>query len=170
MDYKNKNYTTEAIKIPSFTINHLTLLRGIYVSRKDTVGNDVITTFDIRMKEPNREPALSPSALHCIEHLAATFLRNHPEWKERVIYWGPMGCLTGNYLLLRGDLTSSDILPLMRETFSFIATFEGDVPGQTPKDCGNYLLMNLSEARWEAKKYLTEVLECATEANLHYPE
>lgn len=170
MDYKNKNYTTEAIKIPSFTINHLTLLRGIYVSRKDTVGNDVITTFDIRMKEPNREPALSPSALHCIEHLAATFLRNHPEWKERVIYWGPMGCLTGNYLLLRGDLTSNDILPLMRETFSFIATFDGDVPGQTPKDCGNYLLMNLPEARWEAKKYLTEVLECATEANLHYPE
>ena len=161
MDYKNKNYTTEAIKIPSFTINHLTLLRGIYVSRKDTVGNDVITTFDIRMKEPNREPALSPSALHCIEHLAATFLRNHPKWKERVIYWGPMGCLTGNYLLLRGDLTSNDILPLMRETFSFIATFEGDVPGQTPKDCGNYLLMNLPEARWEAKKYLTEV---------HYPE
>ena len=170
MDYKNKNYTTEAIKIPSFTINHLTLLRGIYVSRKDTVGNDVITTFDIRMKEPNREPALSPSALHCIEHLAATFLRNHPEWKERVIYWGPMGCLTGNYLLMRGDLTSNDILPLMRETFSFIATFDGDVPGQTPKDCGNYLLMNLPEARWEAKKYLTEVLECATEANLHYPE
>ena len=170
MDYKNKNYTTEAIKIPSFTINHLTLLRGIYVSRKDTVGNDVITTFDIRMKEPNREPALSPSALHCIEHLAATFLRNHPEWKERVIYWGPMGCLTGNYLLLRGDLTSNDILPLMRETFSFIATFDGDVPGQTPKDCGNYLLMNLPEARWEAKKYLTEVLECATDANLHYPE
>lgn len=170
MDYKNKNYTTEAIKIPSFTINHLTLLRGIYVSRKDTVGNDVITTFDIRMKEPNREPALSPSALHCIEHLAATFLRNHPKWKERVIYWGPMGCLTGNYLLLRGDLTSNDILPLMRETFSFIATFDGDVPGQTPKDCGNYLLMNLPEARWEAKKYLTEVLECATEANLHYPE
>ena len=170
MDYKNKNYTTEAIKIPSFTINHLTLLRGIYVSRKDTVGNDVITTFDIRMKEPNREPALSPSALHCIEHLAATFLRNHPEWKERVIYWGPMGCLTGNYLLLRGDLTSNDILPLMRETFSFIATFDGDVPGQTPKACGNFLLMNLPEARWEAKKYLTEVLECATEANLHYPE
>lgn len=170
MDYKNKNYTTEAIKIPSFTINHLTLLRGIYVSRKDTVGNDVITTFDIRMKEPNREPALSPSALHCIEHLAATFLRNHPEWRERVIYWGPMGCLTGNYLLLRGDLTSNDILPLMRETFSFIATFDGDVPGQTPKDCGNYLLMNLPEARWEAKKYLTEVLECATEANLYYPE
>lgn len=170
MDYKNKNYTTEATKIPSFTINHLTLMRGIYVSRKDTVGNDVITTFDIRMKEPNREPALSPSALHCIEHLAATFLRNHPEWKERVIYWGPMGCLTGNYLLLRGDLTPNDILPLMRETFSFIATFEGDVPGQTPKDCGNYLLMNLPEARWEAKKYLTEVLECATEVNLHYPE
>ena len=170
MSKKNTTNMEGPTKIPSFTINHLTLLRGIYVSRKDNVGVDVITTFDIRMKEPNREPALSPSALHCIEHLAATYLRNHPVWKDRVIYWGPMGCLTGNYLLLRGDLTSSDILPLMRETFAFIADFQGDVPGQSPKDCGNYLLMNLPEARWEANKYLTEVVSCATEANLKYPD
>lgn len=157
-------------KIASFTIDHLCLLRGIYVSRQDHVGSETITTFDIRMKEPNREPALSPSALHAIEHLAATFLRNHPVWRDRIIYWGPMGCLTGNYLLLRGDLTSADILPLMQETFSFIATYEGDIPGQSPRDCGNYLLMNLPEARWEAAKYLHEVLEVATEANLNYPQ
>ena len=157
-------------KIASFTIDHLRLPRGIYVSRQDHVGSEAITTFDIRMKEPNREPALSPSALHAIEHLAATFLRNHPVWRDRIIYWGPMGCLTGNYLLLRGDLTSADILPLMQETFSFIATYEGDIPGQSPRDCGNYLLMNLPEARWEAAKYLHEVLEVATEANLNYPQ
>ncbi len=158
-------------KIPSFTIDHLTLKRGIYVSRKDYLTETpegVVTTFDIRMKEPNREPALSPSAIHCMEHLAATFLRNHPVWKDKIVYWGPMGCLTGNYLLMKGDLTSSDILPLMRECFSFIATFEGEVPGQAPKDCGNYLLMNLPEARWEAAKYLHEVLEVATAENLNY--
>jgi len=157
-------------KIPSFTIDHERLLRGVYVSRKDSVGDEVITTFDIRMKEPNREPALSPSALHCIEHLAATFLRNHPIWKDRIIYWGPMGCLTGNYLLIRGDFTPDDILPLMKETFSFIANFEGDVPGQSPKDCGNYLLMNLNEAHWEARKYLTEVLEKVEFSNTNYPK
>lgn len=157
-------------KIPSFTINHLTLKRGIYVSRIDEVGGDYVTTFDIRMKEPNREPALSPSSIHCMEHLAATFLRNHSQWKDSIVYWGPMGCLTGNYLLMKGQLTSHDILPLITECFRFIAEYEGDVPGQAPKDCGNYLLMNLPEARWEAKKYLTEVLEVATEENLNYPE
>ncbi len=156
-------------KIPSFTINHLTLKRGIYVSRIDEIGNDYVTTFDIRMKEPNREPALSPSAIHCMEHLAATFLRNLPQWKDKIVYWGPMGCLTGNYLLLKGHLTSRDILPLVTECFRFIADFDGDVPGQSPKDCGNYLLMNLPEARWEARKYLAEVLEVATDENLNYP-
>jgi len=156
-------------KIPSFQVDHERLKRGVYVSRQDRVGDDVVTTFDVRMKEPNREPALSPSAIHTIEHLAATFLRNHPVWAERVVYWGPMGCLTGNYLLLRGDLTSEDVLPLVRETFEFIAQFEGEVPGQSPHDCGNYLLMNLPMARWEARKYLDEVLNVATEENLHYP-
>ena len=157
-------------KIASFTIDHIRLKRGIYVSRQDSIGNDVVTTFDIRMKEPNREPALSPSTLHTIEHLAATFLRNHPVWADRIVYWGPMGCLTGNYLLLKGNLTSTDILPLITETFSFIANFDGEVPGASARDCGNYLLMNLPEARWEAIKYLKEVLECATEENLIYPD
>lgn len=156
-------------KIPSFTIDHLHLLRGIYVSRKDEVGGEVVTTFDIRMKEPNREPAVGQGALHTIEHLAATFLRNHPVWGERIVYWGPMGCLTGNYLLLKGDLNSGDILELMKETFAFIASYEGEVPGATPKDCGNYLLQDLPMARYEAAKYLHEVLERITEANLNYP-
>ena len=158
-------------KIPSFTINHLALKRGIYVSRIDcTESGDYITTFDIRMKEPNREPAVSQSALHTIEHLAATFLRHHPTWKDRIVYWGPMGCCTGNYLLVKGKLTSADVLPLLIETFQFISTFEGDIPGATPRDCGNYLLNNLPMARWEAKKYLKEVLLIATEENLNYPD
>ena len=157
-------------KIPSFTIDHILLKRGVYVSRKDVVGNDVVTTFDVRMKEPNREPALSPSAIHTIEHLAATFLRNHKQWADKIIYWGPMGCLTGNYLLVKGDLSSEDILPLIKETFAFIADYEGEVPGASAKDCGNYLLMNLPMARWEAQKYLKEVLECATLENLVYPQ
>ena len=156
-------------KIPSFTIDHIRLERGIYVSRQDNVGSEVVTTFDVRMKEPNREPVLSPSAIHTIEHLAATFLRNHPVWADRIIYWGPMGCLTGNYLIVKGDLTSAGILPLLKETFAFVAEYEGEVPGATARDCGNYLLMNLPEARWEARKYLVEVLECATDENLNYP-
>lgn len=156
-------------KIPSFTIDHIRLERGIYVSRQDNVGGEVVTTFDVRMKEPNREPVLSPSAIHTIEHLAATFLRNHPVWADRIIYWGPMGCLTGNYLIVKGDLTSVDILPLVKETFAFVASYEGEVPGATARDCGNYLLMNLPEARWEARKYLTEVLENISEKNLNYP-
>ena len=156
-------------KIPSFTIDHEKLLRGVYVSRQDTVGGEVVTTFDIRMKEPNREPALGQGAIHTIEHLAATFLHNHPVWADRVVYFGPMGCLTGCYLLLRGDLASADILPLLRETFRFIAEYEGEVPGAAARDCGNYLLHDLPMARWEAAKYLHEVLEQATEANLQYP-
>lgn len=157
-------------KIPSFTIDHLRLKRGIFVSRQDIVGNEIITTFDVRMKEPNKEPALQQGALHTIEHLAATFLRNHKEWKDRIIYWGPMGCLTGNYLILKGDLTSIDILPLLTETFEFIAKYEGEIPGATAKDCGNYLLQDLPMARWEASKYLSETLYNISEENLTYPQ
>lgn len=158
-------------KIASFTINHLKLLRGIYVSRVDTLPNgDVVTTFDIRMKQPNREPAVSQSALHTIEHLAATYLRNQPEWKDKVIYWGPMGCCTGNYLLMSGKLTSKDILPLMQDTFRFIAEYEGSIPGATAHDCGNYTLNNLPMAKWEARKYLIEVLENIKDENLEYPQ
>ena len=165
-------------KIPSFTIDHCRLLRGIYVSRKDAVGGEVVTTFDIRMKEPNREPALHNGAIHTIEHLAATYLRNDPEWRDRIVYWGPMGCLTGNYLLVRGDLESKDIVPLMQRTFRFVAEYGLDqpdksqfelIPGAAPRDCGNYLLHDLPTARWEAAKYLREVLEQATDANLNYP-
>ena len=156
-------------KIPSFTIDHDKLLRGIYVSRKDSVGGDTVTTFDIRMKEPNREPALHQGALHTIEHLAATFLRNDKEWQDRIVYWGPMGCLTGNYLVLKGDLESRDIVDLMTRAFRFIADYDGEIPGAAPKDCGNYLLQDLPMARYEAKKYLTEVLEVIKEENLVYP-
>ena len=157
-------------KIPSFTIDHERLLRGIYVSRKDDVGGEVVTTFDIRMKEPNREPAMGPGALHTIEHLAATYLRNDPEWQDRIVYWGPMGCLTGNYLLMRGDLMPEDIVELMQRTFRFVAEYEGVVPGAAPRDCGNYLLHDLPMARWEARKYLNEVLLCMKEENMRYPE
>ena len=157
-------------KIPSFTIDHIRLLRGIFVSRQDDVNGEIITTFDVRMKEPNREPALGQGALHTIEHLAATYLRNEPTWKDKIIYWGPMGCLTGNYLLMKGNLTPQDILPLMQETFRFIATYEGEIPGATAKDCGNYLLQDLPMARWEAKKYLEEVLLQMTDTNMKYPE
>lgn len=156
-------------KIPSFTIDHNRLLRGIYVSRKDKVGGDTVTTFDIRMKEPNREPALHPGALHTIEHLAATYLRNDSEWKDSIVYWGPMGCLTGNYLLMKGDLQPADIVELMKRTFAFVAEFEGDVPGAAPQDCGNWLLHDLPMARWEARKYLEEVLENIREENMNYP-
>ena len=156
-------------KIPSFTIDHIRMLRGIYVSRQDHVGTEIVTTFDVRMKEPNREPALSPSAIHTIEHLAATFLRNHPVWADKIIYWGPMGCLTGNYLVVKGDLKSSDILPLMIETFRFIADYEGEVPGATAKDCGNYLDMNLSMANYLAERFLRQVLQDITPDRLVYP-
>lgn len=157
-------------KIASFTINHLTLLRGVYLSRKDTTpSGDVISTFDIRMTEPNRQPALSPEALHAMEHLAATFLRNHPQWAGKVVYWGPMGCCTGNYLLLSGNYTSRQILPLVIETMEYVAGFNGEVPGATPHDCGNYSFMDLAEAKRCARQYLDQVLLCATDANLNYP-
>ena len=156
-------------KIPSFTIDHNQLLPGLYVSRKDNVGNDVVTTFDIRMKAPNREPALHPGALHTIEHLAATYLRNNEEWQDRIVYWGPMGCLTGNYLLMKGDMKSKEIVKLMIDTFEFVANYDGVVPGTEPQDCGNYLLHDLPMARYEAKQYL-KVLKNIKPENLNYPE
>lgn len=156
-------------KIPSFTIDHNQLLPGIYVSRKDNVGNDVVTTFDIRMKAPNREPALHPGALHTIEHLAATYLRNNEEWQDRIVYWGPMGCLTGNYLLMKGDMKSEEIVKLITDTFEFVANYDGVVPGTEPQDCGNYLLHDLPMARYEAKQYL-KVLKNIKPENLNYPE
>lgn len=157
-------------KIPSFTIDHTRLEPGIFLSRKDTTpSGDVISTFDIRLTRPNREPAVDGAALHTIEHLAATFLRNHPQWADRVIYWGPMGCLTGSYLLLSGEFSSTDILPLMRETFEFIANFDGEIPGATPRDCGNYTYNNLDEARKVARRFLVDTLANPTHDNLNYP-
>lgn len=157
-------------KIASFTIDHNRLRRGIYVSRRDvTPGGDELTTFDIRMTEPNREPAVDPRALHAMEHLAATYLRNRADWKDRVVYWGPMGCCTGNYLILQGHLDSTDILDLMRDTFGFIATFEGEIPGATARDCGNYTFNDLPEARRVARRYLDEVLAHPSAENLNYP-
>lgn len=157
-------------KITSFTIDHIKLIPGIYVSRKDPVGNEIITTFDLRMTSPNDEPVMNTAEMHTIEHLAATFLRNHPEFGSKVIYFGPMGCRTGFYLLLAGDYESEDILELMIELFQFIATFDDEVPGASAKDCGNYLDMNLPMARYLAKKYLNEVLLSITDERLHYPE
>lgn len=157
-------------KIASFTIDHERLLRGIYVSRRDvTPSGDILTTFDIRMTEPNREEALTPKALHAMEHLAATFLRNHPQWKDRVVYWGPMGCCTGNYLILQGELDSADIVDLIRETMEFVAGFDGEVPGATPKDCGNWSFMDLDAASNAARRYLSEVIYCLKPENLVYP-
>ena len=157
-------------KIASFTIDHIKLQPGIYVSRKDKVGANTLTTFDLRMTSPNEEPVMNTAEVHTIEHLAATFLRNHADWKERVIYFGPMGCRTGFYLILAGDLSSRDIVPLMQEMYQFIADFEGDVPGASAKDCGNYLDMNLPMAKYLARKYLTEVLTDISEERLIYPQ
>lgn len=158
-------------KIASFTIDHTRLERGIFLSRRDTTpSGDVISTFDIRLTRPNREPAVDGAALHTIEHLAATFLRNHAQWAPRVIYWGPMGCLTGSYLLLSGEFASEDIVPLMRETFAFIADFEGDIPGATARDCGNYTYNNLPEAKRVARRFLDEVLAAPAHENLNYPD
>ena len=159
----------ELKKIPSFTVNHLKLLRGIYVSRKDSVGDQTVTTFDIRMKEPNREPVMNTAECHTIEHLGATYLRNDPAISEQIIYFGPMGCRTGFYLVMKGDLTSRDIVPLITNLYRFMAAFEGDIPGAAAKDCGNYLDQNLAMAKYESQKFLTEVLENLSDANLIYP-
>ena len=156
-------------QIASFTIDHLKLLRGVYVSRKDKIGNETITTFDIRMTRPNFEPVMLTGEVHTIEHLAATFLRNHEKYSEQVVYFGPMGCRTGFYLLLGGDYTSKDILPLIIETYEFIRDFAGEIPGATPENCGNYSDMNLDMAKFYAKRFLDEVLYKITEANLVYP-
>ena len=157
-------------KIASFTIDHIKLQPGVYVSRKDHIGAGVITTFDLRMTSPNEEPVMNTAEVHTIEHLAATFLRNHPVYKDKTVYFGPMGCRTGFYLLLAGDLSSKDIVPLMIEMFEFIRDYEGEVPGASPRDCGNYLDMNLGMANYLAKRYLEQVLYSIDDSRLVYPE
>ncbi len=156
-------------KITSFTIDHIKLVPGVYVSRKDNVGAETITTFDLRMTSPNDEPVMNTAEMHTIEHLAATYLRNHKDYGSKTIYFGPMGCRTGFYLLLAGDYESKDIVDLLREMFTFIAEFEGEVPGACAKDCGNYLDMNLPMAKFLAKKYLDNVLTDITTERLVYP-
>lgn len=157
-------------KIASFTIDHMKLEPGVYVSRKDHVGNEVVTTFDLRMTSPNDEPVMNTAEMHTIEHLAATFLRNHPVFKDKTIYFGPMGCRTGFYLLLAGDYQSKDIVDLMIEMYEFIRDFHDEVPGASAKDCGNYLDMNLNMANYLAKRYLDNTLYNIDEAHLVYPE
>ena len=156
--------------IASFMVDHLNLLPGVYVSRKDRVKDAVITTFDIRMTRPNFEPVMNTAEMHTIEHLGATFLRNHPIWKDEIVYFGPMGCRTGFYLILKGKLESKDIIDLMKELYKFMAEFKGAIPGATAIECGNYLDQNLPMANFEAKKYLEETLENLGEENLNYPE
>ncbi len=157
-------------KITSFTIDHLKLLPGVYVSRKDNFNESIITTFDLRMTRPNFEPVMNTADIHAIEHLGATFLRNHKEYKDKITYFGPMGCRTGFYLLLAGDYSSKDIVPLMIEMYEFIRDYEGDVPGACAKDCGNYLDISLPMAKYLAKKYLDEVLYNITDERLVYPK
>lgn len=157
-------------KIASFTINHLKLYPGVYVSRKDNIGENVVTTFDIRMTRPNFEPVMNTAEMHAIEHLAATYLRNHSTFGTKIVYFGPMGCRTGFYLLLNGDYSSKDIIDLLVDMFKFISDFEGDIPGAAAKDCGNYLDMNLPMAKYLAKKFLEDVLTGINESNLNYPE
>ncbi len=156
-------------KIPSFTVDHNKLDRGLYVSRQDRVGSEIITTFDMRMKKPNVEPVVDVPTLHAMEHLAATFLRNHEEWKERVIYFGPMGCRTGNYLILAGDLKPMDIQDLLIKLYSFMAEYKDEIPGANAKDCGNYLSMDLPMSKYESKKFLDEVLRDLSANNTVYP-
>ena len=157
-------------KITSFTIDHLRLQTGLYVSRVDCAGQEKITTFDIRMTRPNTEPVMDTAAVHAIEHLGATYLRNEPQWKDRVLYFGPMGCRTGFYLLLAGSYESRDVLPLVDGMFRFIAGYEGEIPGASAKDCGNYLDMNLPMARYHAEKYIREVLDHPAQDRLIYPD
>ena len=145
-------------KISSFTVDHINLKSGLYVSRKDRFGDITLTTFDLRMTAPNKEPVMGTAETHTIEHLGATFLRNDPDWKDRTVYFGPMGCRTGFYAIFEGDLTPRDILPLIIKAYRFIADFQGEIPGASPKDCGNYLDMNLSMARLYARHYLESVL------------
>ena len=156
-------------KIASFTVDHIKLLPGLYVSRKDKVGAETVTTFDLRLTKPNEEPVMNTAEVHTIEHLGATYLRNEPTWKDKVLYFGPMGCRTGFYLLLAGDYSSREVLPLVTECFRFIRDYRDAVPGASPKDCGNYLDMNLPMANYWGAKYVG-VLENADETRLNYPE
>lgn len=157
-------------KIASFTVNHLTLLPGIYVSRKDHIGKEVVTTFDLRMTSPNDEPVMNTAEMHTLEHLGATYLRNDPEYKDKIVYFGPMGCRTGCYLLMAGDYESRDIVKLITGMYEFIRDFRGEIPGARALDCGNYLDHNLAMTNYVANRYLENTLYKIDEEHLIYPE
>ena len=156
--------------IPSFTVDHTQIVPGIYESRVDTMGDEVVTTFDVRLKEPNKEPAIAPAAMHTMEHVVATYLRNHPVWKDKLVYWGPMGCLTGFYMIVKGRPAALEMYPILLESFRHMSTFEGEVPGATPQNCGNYLMHDLPMARWEARKYVEYLERADKDLIFAYPQ
>lgn len=156
--------------IPSFSVDHTMIVPGIYESRVDTLGDEVVTTFDIRLKEPNKEPAIAPAAMHAMEHVVATYLRNHPVWKDELVYWGPMGCLTGFYMIVKGRPAASEMYPIILESFQHMSVFEGAVPGATPANCGNYLMHDLPMARWEAKRYVEYLTGANKDQIFEYPK
>ena len=156
--------------IPSFSVDHTRIIPGIFESRVDTLGDETVTTFDVRLKKPNAEPSIDPAAMHTMEHIVATYLRNHPYWKDQLIYWGPMGCLTGFYIIVKGRPAASDMYPIILEAFRHMSAYEGEVPGATPQNCGKYLMHDLPMAKWEAKRYV-EYLENAGGKNIfEYPK
>lgn len=156
--------------IPSFAVDHTRIIPGIYESRVDTIGDEVVTTFDVRLKEPNKEPAIAPAAMHTMEHVVATYLRNHPTWKDELVYWGPMGCLTGFYIIVKGRPAASEMYPIMLEAFQHMSAFEGQVPGATPANCGNYLMHDLPMARWEAARYVEYLTNADKTMIFEYPK
>lgn len=157
-------------QIPSFSVDHTRIVPGIFESRVDTVGDALVTTFDVRLKRPNVEPAIFPDAMHTIEHIVATYLRNHPDWKEKLIYWGPMGCLTGFYIIVKGRPAAADMYPILLEAFQYLSDYEGDVPGATAKNCGYYRMHNLPMAKWEAARYVEYLLTADKTAMFEYPK
>ncbi len=156
--------------IPSFFVDHTRIVPGIYESRVDTIGEETVTTFDVRLTHPNREPAIAPAAMHTMEHVVATYLRNHPAWKDELVYWGPMGCLTGFYMIVKGRPAAADMYPIILESFQHMADYEGDVPGATAQNCGNYLMHDLPMAKWEAKKYVEYLLAADKDRIFAYPQ
>ena len=156
--------------IPSFSVDHTRIVPGIYESRVDALGEELVTTFDVRLTRPNREPAVAPAAMHTMEHVIATYLRNHPDWKDRLVYWGPMGCLTGFYIIVKGRPAAAELYPILLEAFRYMRDFEGEVPGAKPENCGNYLMHDLPMAKWEAERYV-HYLESADKAVIFaYPK
>lgn len=156
--------------IPSFSVDHTKIIPGIYESRVDAMGEALVTTFDVRLKQPNAEPAIAPAAMHTMEHVIATYLRNHPEWKNELVYWGPMGCLTGFYIIVKGRPAASEMYPILLEAFRYMRDFEGEVPGATPENCGNYLMHDLPMAKWEADRYVAYLENADKKAIFEYPK